>query len=144
MNFFTARIKMKILFSKKIDIHLSQRLLNSNTYLMSIKSKSNGWKPCYLLIFVFFFGIFGILNFILGHPVYMKTSILLKLIFLLRWTKHIVSHFYYIDDVYVLISLWNSSDLMMVPQYCSFGSAGMPAVPATIFMSVTKGKVKKK
>ena len=33
------------------------------------------------------------------------------------------------------ISLWNSSDLMMVPQYCSFGSAGMPAVPVTIFMS---------
>ena len=23
----------------------------------------------------------------------------------------------------------------MVPQYCSYGSAGMPAVPATIFMS---------
>ena len=23
----------------------------------------------------------------------------------------------------------------MVPQYCSYGSAGVPAVPATIFMS---------
>ena len=33
-------------------------------------------------------------------------------------------------------SLLNSSDIKMVPQYCSYGSAGMPAMPATIFMSV--------
>ena len=33
-------------------------------------------------------------------------------------------------------SLLNSSDIKMVPQYCSYGSAGVPAVPATIFMSV--------
>ena len=26
----------------------------------------------------------------------------------------------------------------MVPQYCSYGSAGAPAVPATIFMSEPK------
>ena len=32
-------------------------------------------------------------------------------------------------------SLLNSSDIKMVPQYCSYGSAGVPAVPATIFMS---------
>ena len=29
----------------------------------------------------------------------------------------------------------NSSDIKMVPQYCSYGSAGVPAVYATIFMS---------
>ena len=32
-------------------------------------------------------------------------------------------------------SLLNSSDIKMVPQYCSYGSTGVPAVPATIFMS---------
>ena len=32
-------------------------------------------------------------------------------------------------------SLLNSSDIKMVPQYCSYGSAGVPAVPATIFLS---------
>ena len=29
----------------------------------------------------------------------------------------------------------NSSDIKMVPQYCYHGSAGVPAVPATISMS---------
>ena len=33
-------------------------------------------------------------------------------------------------------SLLNSSDIKMVPQYCSYGSKDVPAVPATIFMSV--------
>ena len=33
-------------------------------------------------------------------------------------------------------SLFNSSDIKMVPQYGSYGSAGVPAVPATIFISV--------
>ena len=28
-----------------------------------------------------------------------------------------------------------SSVIKMVPQYCSYGFAGVPAVPATIFMS---------
>ena len=37
--------------------------------------------------------------------------------------------------IYMQFSLSNSSDIKMVPQYCSFGSAGVPAVPATIFMS---------
>ena len=32
-------------------------------------------------------------------------------------------------------SLLNSSDIKMVPQYCSYGSPGMPVVPETIFMS---------
>ena len=40
MNFFTARIRIKILFVKKINIHFSQRLRNSNTHLMSLKFKS--------------------------------------------------------------------------------------------------------
>ena len=35
----------------------------------------------------------------------------------------------------MLFSLLNSSDIKMVPQYWSYGSAGVPAVPATIFMS---------
>ena len=34
------------------------------------------------------------------------------------------------------VFLDNLSDNKMVPQYCSYGSAGMPAVPVTIFMSV--------
>ena len=38
--------------------------------------------------------------------------------------------------IYMQFSLLNSSDIKMVPQYGSFGSAGVPAVPATIFMSV--------
>ena len=34
-----------------------------------------------------------------------------------------------------VLSLLNSSDIKMVPQCCSYGSTGVPAVPATIFMS---------
>ena len=40
VNIFTARIRIKIVFVKKIHIHLSQKERNSNTYLMSIKFKS--------------------------------------------------------------------------------------------------------
>ena len=43
-----------------------------------------------------------------------------------------VCHIYHI---YMQFSLLSSSDIKMVPQYCSYGSAGVPAVPATIFMS---------
>ena len=32
------------------------------------------------------------------------------------------------------LSLLNSSDIKMVPQYFSYGSAGMPVVPVTISM----------
>ena len=46
-----------------------------------------------------------------------------------------VLHFCYIDHIYVQFSLLNSSDNKKIPQYCSYGSAGVPAVPATIFMS---------
>ena len=44
-------------------------------------------------------------------------------------------HFCYVDHVYVQFSLINSSDIKVVTQYCSYGSAGVPAVPATISMS---------
>ena len=37
-------------------------------------------------------------------------------------------------------SLLNSLDIKMVPQHCSYGSAGVPAVPVTIFMSVNSLK----
>ena len=44
-------------------------------------------------------------------------------------------HFCYVDHVFVKFSLVNLSDIKVVPQYCSYGSAGVPAVPATISMS---------
>ena len=34
-----------------------------------------------------------------------------------------------------VLSLLNSSDIKMVPQCCSYGSTGMPALPAPIAMS---------
>ena len=53
----------------------------------------------------------------------------------LRPTQEIALHFSYIDHIYMQFSVLNLSDIKMVPQYCSNGSAGVPAVPATIFMS---------
>ena len=58
-----------------------------------------------------------------------------KPVFLLRPTQKIAKHFSYNYHIYMQFSLLNSSDIKMVPQYCFYGSAGMPAVPATIFMS---------
>ena len=52
MNLFTARIRIKIIFVKKIDIHFSQGLRNSNTifYEYQIKSKFSLYEnhpfPC--------------------------------------------------------------------------------------------------
>ena len=43
--------------------------------------------------------------------------------------------FCYIDHIYMQFSFLNSSDIKMVPQYFSYGSAGVPAVPATFYMS---------
>ena len=54
----------------------------------------------------------------------------------LRPTTKIAVHFCYNDHIYMQFSLVNSSDIKMVPQNCSYGSAGVPAVPATISMSV--------
>ena len=39
-EFFIARIRINIIFVKKIYIHFSQRVCNSNTYLMSKRFKS--------------------------------------------------------------------------------------------------------
>ena len=57
-----------------------------------------------------------------------------------RWAAvvKIALQFCYIDHIYMQFSLLNSSDIKMVPQYCSYGSTGVPAVPATIFMSETE------
>ena len=60
----------------------------------------------------------------------------------MRPTPKIALHFCYIDHIYMQFSLLNSSDINMVPQYCSYGSAGVPAVPATILMSARVGPVK--
>ena len=57
----------------------------------------------------------------------------------LRPTQKIALHFCHIDHIYLPFSLLNSSDIKMVPQYCSDGSAGVPAVHATIFMSALDG-----
>ena len=61
-------------------------------------------------------------------------SILLKLVFLFEVNSAIVSYFCYFDHNCLQFSLLNSSDNKMVPQYCSYGSAGVPLVPTTIFM----------
>ena len=53
----------------------------------------------------------------------------------LRPTQKVALNFCHIIHIYTQFSLLNSSDIKMVPQYCSYGSAGVPAVPATIFMS---------
>ena len=42
-----------------------------------------------------------------------------------------------VDQVYVQFSYQNSSDIKMAPQYSSHGSAGVLAVPSTIFTSVS-------
>ena len=42
---------------------------------------------------------------------------------------------YYVEHIYVQMTLLNSSDIKMVPKYGSYGSAGVTAVSATIFMS---------
>ena len=39
VNFFTGQIRIKTLFVKKIDIHISQRVHNSNTHHLSITFK---------------------------------------------------------------------------------------------------------
>ena len=59
-----------------------------------------------------------------------------KPVFLFRGTKQIAIHFCYNDHIYMHFSLLNYSEIKMVPQYCFYSSAGVPAIPATIFMSV--------
>ena len=51
----------------------------------------------------------------------------------LRSTKKIALHFRYIDHIYIQFSLLNSSDIKIVPQYCSYGT---PDMPVTFFMTV--------
>ena len=42
----------------------------------------------------------------------------------------------YVDHIYVQFSMLNLSNIKMIPQYCSYGSAGVPAMPATISMKL--------